>query len=102
MQEMDNMANGSVIRGPLGPGPSAFLTDAIQIPNRKSGIRIRPKSLEISTLQISNRKYSPLLRSPRRIAILDRGFCRSRRFLIYGCAIKASRNTLKKVSHRNF
>ena len=63
MREIGNMANGCVTRGLLGLRPSAVLTGNIQIPNRKSGIRIRPKPPEIITIQISNRKYSPLLRS---------------------------------------
>ena len=99
MREIGNMANGSVIQGRLGLRRSAFLTGDTQIPNRKSGIRIRPKSPEISTLQISNRKYSQLLRSPWRIAILDRGSCRSPRFLIYGSAIKSPRNTFKRNTY---
>ena len=89
------MATGGMIQGPLCLRPSAFLTGDILISNRKSGIRIRSKSLEIITIQISNRKYSPLLRSSRRISILDRGFDRLLLFLIYGSAIKSPRKALK-------
>jgi hypothetical protein len=86
MREIADMANGGVIQGLLGPRSSAFPTGSIRLPNRKSGIRIRPKSPEISTIQISNRKY---------FAIFDRGFCPSLRFLIYGSAIKSPRKALK-------
>ena len=44
-----------------------------RISNRKSGIRSPLKSLRISLLQISNRKYSPVLRAPGRIAIFSSG-----------------------------
>jgi hypothetical protein len=86
MRKIGDKANGSVTQGPLGLRSSALLTGTIPISNRKSGIRIRPKSREISTLQISNRKY---------FAISDRSFCRSSRFLIYGSAIKTPRKALK-------
>ena len=101
MREIGNMANGTVIRGPLGPALRAFRLGRIRIPlaavaaNRKSGIRIHPKSPEIRRIQISNRKYSLLLRSPWRIAIFNRAFDHSPRFLIYGSAIKTPRKALK-------
>jgi hypothetical protein len=86
MQEMGNMANGTVIRGPLSLRLGAFLAGAIRISNCKCGIRI-PRNLSgINEVQISNRKY---------FAIFDRGFCRSTRFLIYGSAIKTPRKALK-------
>jgi len=86
MQEMGNMATGTVIRGPLGLRLSALLTGDIRIPNRKSGIKI-PRNLSgINEVQISNRKF---------FAILDRAFDRSSRFLIYGSAIKSPRKALK-------
>jgi hypothetical protein len=102
MREIGNMADDNVIQGPLGLRLSAFLICATRISNRKSGIRIHVKAQEISAIQIPNRKYSPLLRSPGRITVFDRAFHRSRHFLIYGTAIKTPRSTLKNVSHRNF
>src|SRR5579862_1338916 len=92
MREIRNMASDNVTQGLLSLRSSA-------ISNRKSGIRIHVKAPEISAIQIPNRKYSPLLRSPWRIAILDRGFCRSHRFLIYGSAIKTARNTFKRNTY---
>src|SRR3984957_3667434 len=92
MGEIRNMASDNVTQGLLSLRSSA-------ISNRKAGIRIHVKAPEISTIQISNRKYSPLLRSPWRIAILDRGFCRSHHFLIYGSAIKTPRNTFKRNTY---
>jgi hypothetical protein len=92
MGEIRNMASDNVTQGLLSLRSSA-------ISNRKSGIRIHVKAPEISAIQIPNRKYSPLLRSPWRIAILDRGFCRSHHFLIYGSAIKTPRNTSKKNTY---
>jgi hypothetical protein len=86
MREIVNMATGGAIERPLGPYSTAFPTGAIRISNRKSGIRIRSKSRELNTIQISNRKYSQLF---------DRGFGRFPRFLIYGSAIKYPRNALK-------
>jgi hypothetical protein len=95
MREIGDMANGSVIQGLLGLRSRPFLTGRTRIPNRKSGIRIRPKSPEISPLQISNRKYC---------AILDLRFFRIPRFLIYGSAIKSPRSILKtchiRISNR--
>jgi hypothetical protein len=111
MRENGNMPNGTLTRRPLGLRLSAAAPiDGIQIPraavaaNRKSGIRINPKSPKINTIQISNRKYSPLLRSPRRIAVFDLRFFRLLPFLIYGSAIKTPRNILKichiRISNR--
>ncbi len=88
MRKIGDKANGSVIQRPNSLHSTA-------ISNRKSGIRIRPKSQELNKIQISNRKYSPLLRSPWRIAILDRDFDRSPHVLIYGSAIKSPRNIFK-------
>jgi hypothetical protein len=48
MQEMDNMATGTMIQRPLGLRLSAF---------------------HVGLVRISNRKYSALLLSPRRIAL---------------------------------
>src|SRR5580693_3294017 len=93
MGEIRNMASDNVTQGLLSLRSSA-------ISNRKSGIRIHVKAPEISAIQIPNRKYSPLLRSPWRIAILDRGFCRSHHFLIYGSAIKTPRNTFKRNTYK--
>ncbi|HXP69084.1 MAG TPA: hypothetical protein VOA88_07355 [Candidatus Dormibacteraeota bacterium] len=90
MRKIGDKATGTVIQGLLDFRPSAFLTGATRISNRKSGIRIHPKPREISTLQISNRKYSPLF---------DRGFGISPRFLIYGSAIKTPRNTLESNTY---
>ena len=92
MREIRNMASDNVTQGLLSLRSSA-------ISNRKSGIRIHVKAPEISAIQIPNRKYSPLLRSPWRIAILDRGFCRPHHFLIYGSAIKTPRNTFKRNTY---
>jgi hypothetical protein len=92
MQEMGNMANGGAIQGPLGLRLSAFHVGDIRIPlaavaaNRKSGIRIHPKSPEISKLRISNRKS---------FALFNLRFLRFPRLLIYGSAIKTPRNILK-------
>jgi hypothetical protein len=98
MRKIGNMANGSVTRGLLGLRSGAFLTGVIPISlaavasppwraaNRKSGIRIRAKSPEISTIQISNRKY---------FAASGLRFLRFPRFLIYGSAIKNPRKALK-------
>jgi hypothetical protein len=86
MREVGNKANGSVIRGRLCRHSSAFPTGRIRISNRKSGIRIRPKSPEINTIQISNRKY---------FAVFDLRLRRLPRFLIYGSAIKYPRKALK-------
>ena len=69
MGKIGNIANGGVIQGPLGLRPSAVLTGDIRISNRKSGIRIHPKPPEVSEVQISNRKYSPLLPSPWRTLV---------------------------------
>jgi len=102
MREIGDMVDDNVTQGPLRLRLSAFPAGTTRISNRKSGIRIHVKAREISAIQIPNRKYSQVLRSPRRIAILDRSLCRSSRFLIYGSAIKTLRNTLKKVPHRNF
>ena len=41
MRKIADMATGSLIQGPLCLRPSTALTASIQIPNRKSGIRIR-------------------------------------------------------------
>jgi hypothetical protein len=86
MREIGNKAIGSVTRGLLGLRRNAFPTGGIRISNRKSGIRIRSKSRELNTIQISNRKYSQLF---------DPGFDRFPRFLIYGSAIKYPRKALK-------
>jgi hypothetical protein len=86
MREIADMADGSVIEGLLGLRSRAFPTGAIQISNRKSGIRIRPKSQEINTIQISNRKC---------FAVFDLRLRHLRRFLIYGSAIKSLRKALK-------
>jgi hypothetical protein len=102
MREIGNLADDNVAQGPIGLRLSVFRTGAARISNRKSGIRIQAKAPKISAIQIPNRKYSPLLRSPWRIAVFDRAFHRSRHFLIYGTAIKTPRSTLKNVSHRNF
>src|SRR5579862_4389767 len=99
MRGIGNMVDDNVTQGPLGLRLSAVPTGAARISNRKSGIRIHVKAPEISAIQIPNRKYSPLLRSPWRIAILDRGFCRSHHFLIYGSAIKTPRNTFKRNTY---
>jgi hypothetical protein len=87
MREIGNRAIGSVTRRLLGLRRYAFPTGGIRFSNRKSGIRIRSKSRELNTIQISNRKYSQLF---------DPGFDRFPRSLIYGSAIKSSRNTLKR------
>src|SRR5580700_5470548 len=92
MGEIRNMASDNVTQGLLSLRSSA-------ISNRKSGIRIHVKAPEISAIQIPNRKYSPLLRSPWRIAILDRGFCRTPHVLIHGSAIKTPRNTFKRNTY---
>jgi len=86
MSEIGDKANGSVIQRLRSLRLSVFPIAGIPISNRKSGIRIRPKSPEISTLQISNRKY---------FAVSDLSFLRFRRFLIYGSAIKTPRKALK-------
>jgi hypothetical protein len=99
MREIGNMVDDDVTQGPLGLRLSASPTGSIPISNRKSGIRIHVKAQEISAIQISNRKYSQPLRSPRRIATFDRALCRSSRFLIYGSAIKTPRNTPKKNTY---
>jgi hypothetical protein len=80
-------------QGPMGLRLSAFPTGATRLSNRKSGIRIHAKAPEISTIQISNRKY---------FVVFDRAFRRSRHFLIYGSAIRTPRNTLQNMSHKNF
>jgi hypothetical protein len=87
MRKNDDKANGSLTQLEQA-GPT-------RISNRKSGIRIRPKSPEVNEVQISNRKYSPLLRSPWRIAVSDLDPSRFPRFLIYGSAIKNHRKALK-------
>src|SRR5579862_3900542 len=102
MREIGDKATGSVIETLYRLNSSALLTGSIRISDRKSGIRIHVKAQEISAIQIPNRKYSPLLRSPGRITVSDLRFLRFSRFLIYGTAIKTPRNTLKNVSHRNF
>jgi hypothetical protein len=86
MRRIGDKANGSVIQRLHSLRSSALLTGATRISNRKSGIRIRPKSREISTLQIPNRKY---------FAASDLRFLRFRRFLIYGSAIKTPGKALK-------
>src|SRR5580692_2567780 len=83
MGEIRNMASDNVTQGLLSLRSSA-------ISNRKSGIRIHVKAPEISTIQISNRKYSP---------VFDRGFNPTPRFLIYGSAIKTPRNTFKRNTY---
>jgi hypothetical protein len=70
MRKIGNMASQGVIRGLLGLRRSSSPIGDVRISNRKSGIRIRSKSQELNTIQISNRKYSPLLR----LAEADRGF----------------------------
>jgi hypothetical protein len=95
MREIGDMVDDNLAQGPIGHRLSAFPIAATRISNRKSGIRIRRKSPEISEVQISNRKYSRVLRSPWRIAVFDRGFCRLPRFLIYGSAIKTPCKALK-------
>ena len=86
MREIGDMVDDNLAQGPIGLRSSVLLTGATRISNRKSGIRIRPKSREISTLQISNRKY---------FAVSDLRFLRFQRFLIYGSAIKTPRKALK-------
>jgi hypothetical protein len=86
MQEVDDMADGSVTRRLLGLRLSAFPTGSIRIPNRKSGIRIPRKLWKINTIQISNRKY---------FALFDLRLRRFPRFLIYGSAIKSPCKALK-------
>jgi hypothetical protein len=86
MREIGNMATGGAIERPLGLYSTAFSTGDIRISNRKSGIRIRSKSRELNTIQISNRKYSQLF---------DGGFGRLPRFLIHGSAIKYPCKALK-------
>ncbi len=83
MRKIGDKANGSVIQRLHSLRSSA-------ISNRKSGIRIRPKSQELNKIQISNRKYSP---------VFDRGFDTSPRFLIYGIVIKTPRNTFKRNTY---
>jgi hypothetical protein len=101
MRQMGNMANGRVIQGLHGLRLSAFHAGEIRISlaavaaNRKSGIRIPSKPQRISTVQIPNRKYSPLSRSPWQMAVSDLRFRHSPRFLIYGSAIKYPRKALK-------
>src|SRR6201993_663133 len=99
MRKIGDKAKGSVIQRLHCLRLSALLTGTTRISNRKSGIRIPRKPRRISTLQIPNRKYSQLLHSPQRIAIFDRSFCRSSRFLIHGSAIKTPRNTSKKNTY---
>jgi hypothetical protein len=86
MREIGDMVDDNLAQGPIGLRLSAFPIAATRISNRKSGIRIRRKSPEISTLQISNRKY---------FAVSDLRFLRFQRFLIYGSAIKTPRKALK-------
>jgi len=90
MRKIGDKANGCVIQRLHSLRSSALLTGTTRISNRKSGIRIRPKSREISTLQIPNRKY---------FAIFDRRSPGSSRFLIHGSAIKTPRNTSKKNTY---
>src|ERR1700746_3080073 len=100
MRKIGDKAKGSVIQRLHCLRLSALLTGTTRISNRKSGIRIPRKPRRISTLQIPNRKYSQVLHSPQRIAIFDRSFCRSSRFLIHGSAIKTPRNTSKKNTYK--
>jgi len=86
MREIGDMVDDNLAQGPIGLRSSVLLIAATRISNRKSGIRIPPKSREISTLQISNRKY---------FAVSDLRFLRFQRFLIYGSAIKTPRKALK-------
>ena len=104
MREIGNMASGGVIQGPLRPLSSAFLTGAIRISlaavaaNRKSGIRIRAKSPELNTIQISNRKFSTVSRTILQ-AIPLIACSPTQLVLIYGGAIKTPCNILR-ISNR--
>jgi hypothetical protein len=63
--------------GPSSTAPLVPPPPSSTIPNRKSGIRNRNNHRVFNRFHFSNRKYSPLLRPPRRIAIFSaegRGF----------------------------
>jgi hypothetical protein len=110
MERMGNMASDGLIRrrvqarrpspswqkvGPAGPGQPR----QTRISNRKSGIRIPGKPWGISSVQISNRKYSAIFHlAPQSRLWIYLATCHPSlvtAFLIYGSAIRNPRKALK-------
>ena len=116
MEKMGNMAHDSLIRRPFQPHCPSSPRQKVGLPglgqpcqtrisNRKFGIRVSLKSWEISTVQISNRKYfaifdlapqsRPWIYLATRHPSLVTAFPWPPWRLIYGRAIRNPRKALK-------